>query len=214
MKIAICVPVREEVSTDFLGSFLNLIFENMRKYELIVSLSDICPIERARNDLVERSLKHSPDYVLFVDSDMILPENILDSLINMKKDISSALYFIRLPPYKPLAKIIKDGLFYNLDAVPLNQIIEVDSVGMGCVLIKREVFEKLIEKDKKIFDTKEINVKDKTQLLSEDTFFCSKARELGFKIFLNTGLICKHEGKSFIDENLYNFYLHLQNENK
>jgi GT2 family glycosyltransferase len=213
-RIAICIPVREEVSTEFLGSFLNLIFNNMKKYELIVSFSELCPIELARNDLVERALNHDPDYIFFIDSDMIFPENILDNLINMDKDIASALYFMKSPPYKPIAKIMKDKLFCIIDAIQLNQIIEVDAVGLGCCLIKREVFEKIKEEEKKIFDTMEYKVGDKTQLLSEDTFFCLKAKESGFKIFLNTGLICKHIGKSYIDENFYNLYIHLENKSK
>jgi len=213
-RIAICVPVREEVPTEFLGSFLNLIFDNMKKYEFIVSFSELYPIELARNDLVERALKHNPDYIFFIDSDMILPENILDDLINMNKDIASALYFMRAPPYKPIAKIMKDKLFCNIDTIPLNQIIEVDAVGLGCCLIKREVFEKIKEKEKKIFDVKEQTLNNKTQLLSEDTFFCLKAKESEFKIFLNTSLICKHIGKSFVDENFYKFYLNLENKSK
>jgi len=213
-RIAVCVPVKENVPTEFLGSFLNLIFENMKKHEIIVSFSEFYPIELARNDLVERALKHNPDYIFFIDSDMILPQNILDELINMDKDISSALYFMRAPPFKPIAKIMKDDLFCIINTIPLNQIIEVGAVGLGCCLIKKEVFEKIKEKEKKIFDTKEQTVNNKTQLLSEDTFFCLKAKESGFKIFLNTGLICKHIGKSYVDENFYNFYLNLENKNK
>jgi len=213
-KIAICVPVKEKVPTEFLGSFFNLIFTNMKKYELIVSFSELSPIQLARNDLVERALKHNPDYIFFIDSDMILPENILDDLINMDKDIASALYFMRSPPYKPIAKIMKDDLFYIINTIPLNQIIEVDAVGFGCCLIKKEVFEKIKQKEKKIFDVKEQTVNNKTQLLGEDTFFCLKAKESGFKIFLNTGLICKHIGKSLVDENFYKLYLNLENKGK
>lgn len=213
-KIAVCVPVRENVSTEFLGSFLNLIFSNMKKYDLIVSFSELFPIDAARNDLVERALKYDPDYIFFVDSDMILPDNIIDYLIGMNKDISSALYFMRAPPYKPIANIMKDKMFCIINSVPLNQIIEVDSVGLGCCLVKREVFEKIKEKNEKIFNTVEQKINDKTQLLSEDTFFCLKAKESGYKIFLNTGLICKHIGKSLIDENFYKFYLDLENKSE
>jgi GT2 family glycosyltransferase len=216
-RIAICVPVVEQVSTEFLGSFLNVIFGNMKKYEFVVSFSVLQPIDLARNELIERALKHNSDYIWFIDSDMILEEGILDNLVNMNKDIASALYFMRSPPYKPIVKVIKDEKFFIVDRISLNQILEVDAVGLGCCLIKREVFEKMLEKNdnKPIFEFKKHKLSNnEIEILSEDTAFCFKAKKTGFKIFVNTGLICKHIGKSFIDENFYNFYLNLENKDK
>jgi len=213
-KIAVCIPVKDNVSTEFLGSFLNLIFNNMKKYDLIVSFSELFPIDAARNDLVDRALKYNPDYIFFIDSDMILPDNILDDLINMNKEIASALYFMRSPPYKPIVKVMKDKMFCIVNSIPLNQIIEIDAVGLGCCLVKREVFEKIKEKKEKIFSIEEQKINDKTQLLGEDTVFCLRAKETGFKIFVNTGLICKHIGKSLIDENFYKLYLDSENKSK
>jgi GT2 family glycosyltransferase len=213
-KIAVCVPVKESVSTEFLGSFLNLVFSNMKKYEIIVSFSELFPIDTARNDLVERALKYNPDYIFFIDSDMILPDNILDDLVCMEKDIASALYFMKVPPYKPIAKIMKGKMFCIINSIPLNQVMEVDAVGLGCCLIKKEVFEKMKEKNEKMFRIEEQKINDKVQLLGEDTFFCLRAKESGFKIFLNTGLICKHIGKSLVDENFYKLYLNIENKDK
>ena len=44
--------------------------------------------------------------------------------------------------------------------------------------------------------------------VSEDFYFCEKAREAGFKIAVHTGVLCKHEVKSYIDPETgeLNFY--------
>ena len=218
-RIAICIPIKGNVSDIFLLNFSNQLIKNSRNYDLFIVSSTTMPLDSARNEILQLAMKNNPDYLWWLDSDIILPKNldVLQSLIKNDKDIVSALYFKKEYPYHPVFIIIKDGKPSIIKPVPLNQILKVDAVGLGCCLIKREVFEKMLEKNdnKPIFEFKKHKLSNnEIEILSEDTTFCFKAKKNGFKIFVNTGLICKHIGKSFIDENFYNFYLNLENKDK
>jgi len=140
-----------------------------------------------------------------VDADIALPKNInnLKSLIEMNKDIASGLYFMRGEPYDPVFFILKDGKRCVPKPIPRNQIMEIDGVGLGCLLVKREVIEKMIKSNELIFEFEQKIVGDEVKGRSEDIFFCEKAKEAGFKIYLNTDLVCGHIGTSIVDERWY-----------
>jgi hypothetical protein len=141
---------------------------------------------------------------------MLIPPTTLENLIAADKDIISALYFQRKPPYRPVVCMMKKDEGYRLlDFVKLNTILDVDIVGFGCVLIKREVFEKLKERNySTFFNFKNISSEAEEQL-NEDMTFCENARKEGFKIHLDTSIVCKHIGEILVDENIS--YLLLEN---
>ena len=100
------------------------------------------------------------------------------------KDICSGLYFkekdnelipIMYVPYKnEFAKLLK------FEEIPENELIEVITSGLGCVLIKRKVLENVefrYEKNKEPWD---------------DVWFCEDARQKGFKVYVDTSVRCKH----------------------
>ena len=64
--------------------------------------------------------------------------------------------------------------------VPKDELIEVITCGLGCVLIKRDVLENIkfrYEKGKEPWD---------------DLWFCEDARAKGFKVYVDTSAKCKH----------------------
>jgi GT2 family glycosyltransferase len=123
------------------------------------------------------------DYLLFIDSDMTVPVDLITRLVSHDKPIVSALAFRRSPGYEPCIfnKLTDtEATFYH--DYPKG-LIEVAGTGMACTLIKREVFEKTPQPW--FFPTKE---------LGEDLIFCKRVREAGFKIYCDTELICGHVG--------------------
>ena len=85
-------------------------------------------------------------------------------------------------PTGPTAQIYKENgereLVYTMPESTGLQ--EVGSVGMGVMLIKANVFAKLAEP---WFETPWRH--DKRGYIGEDVFFCKKAREAGFKIWID-----------------------------
>lgn len=82
-------------------------------------------------------------YLLFIDSDTLMPPNCLDSLVLARMPIVSAVYRARGPPHNVIAN--RNGIPITMDEVnkaaqTANPLISVDDVGMGCCLIDMRVF--------------------------------------------------------------------------
>lgn len=97
------------------------------------------------------------------------------------------------PPYLPVVRMKgEDGRFRGIVEINMNSIIKADAVGFGFILIKRKAVDKILEKTERSF-----NIKDG---VGEDVSFCVNAKEAGFEIFVDTGLVCGHIGNTIIDE--------------
>jgi intein/homing endonuclease len=70
-----------------------------------------------------------------------------------------------------------------------------DMVPAGSLLIHRSVFERMLAAGIKMFFRWTLTAESVPpgSGYSEDFFFCKQARELGFKIFCDTSLVCEHE---------------------
>jgi GT2 family glycosyltransferase len=144
----------------------------------------------AREEAAQKSLDY--DYLLFIDSDMVVPMDLLTRLLAADKDIVTALAFKRTKPFLPcIFKTlgVKEGDLY-LDYP--KGLIEIAGCGMACCLIKKEVFEKV---PKPWFMP--------TPELGEDLAFCKRATDAGFKIYCDTTLICGHYSNDIITEEHY-----------
>jgi len=146
----------------------------------------------ARETAAKTFLEGNYDALLFVDSDMVCPVDLLVRLVEADKDIVSGLAFKRSPPYDPciFSKCERgDTQFWHNYPKGL---IEIQGVGMACTLIKRKVFEAVPQP----WFFPEPNI-------GEDLAFCIRAREAGYKIYCDTNLICGHVGNFVVTEEFY-----------
>jgi len=197
MKLGICVPMYTVVPASFVVNFIHRLTElhtNGRNYEVKIYIEQSTVIDRARNTLTKRALDDGCDYIMFIDADMILPPNTIDELIDMNLPIVSGLYFTKGKPYLPVARIKKneDDIDHKfLEDFEFNEVIKVAGVGLGCCLIKAEVFNS-IEYPYFKFEWQEI--KGKLHQIAEDLYFCDKVKKSGYDTYLNTGIVCGHFG--------------------
>ncbi|MFW6174062.1 MAG: methyltransferase domain-containing protein, partial [Elusimicrobiota bacterium] len=193
IKIGICVPLYNVVPASFFVNFINRLHElyDQNKYDVQIYMRASTIVDKARNDLVKMALKDNCDYVFFVDSDTIIPKGAVDALLNMNVDIASGLYFSKGKPYLPVARVKEGERHFFLEDFEFNQIIEVQGVGMGCCIINTKVF-----KDLKFpyFKLEWREFEGKPYQIAEDLYFCDEAIKAGFKVWLNTGVICNHFG--------------------
>jgi GT2 family glycosyltransferase len=68
--------------------------------------------------------------------------------------------------------------------------VEIGGCGFGCVLVKKEVLEK-VGYPQFVYHS----ALDHNNTFSEDLDFCRKARSKGYKIFADTTIRCDHHGQ-------------------
>jgi len=195
-KITIAMPIRENPPIEVYGAFMNL-----ERPSCYLITTNAVPIDVARNDLVKIFLVQQPDatHLLFWDSDIVPPADALKKLWSHNKPIVSALYFRKVPPFYPVMSIWNPTLggLSPVIAWEDGKLIPVDGVGMGFCLIRRDVFQAM--------DPPWFTFNSKWGC-SEDFAFCLKAKELGYKVWVDTSVICKHSANVLIDKDYYSAF--------
>jgi FkbM family methyltransferase len=109
----------------------------------------------------------------------------------------SGLY-IQRKPGQHILELYRNGVNIPYEEIRGQGLIEVDGCGFGCVLVKSEVI-RAIGYPQFVYKS----ALDHANTLSEDNYFCMKAKSLGFKIYADTNILCEHIGntKFIVDQN-------------
>jgi len=138
-----------------------------------------------REYIAGRSLEKGCDWCLMVDTDMSYPDNLLDVLMSRDKDVIGVPYYsgVWSPTGTKIVPILynyneKKDSWVRQKKVEQTELFKVDGMGGGVMLIKTDVFKKL---DKPWF----LHGKhgDKTHIMGEDVYFCSKCSDAGIDIW-------------------------------
>ena len=129
------------------------------------------------------------DYLFSVDSDLAFPPDTLEKLLSHDKDIVSGLYIQRLPGQN-LELYGKTGRIKIEELT--GPLMEIESCGFGCVLVKSEVLKK-VGYPQFVYHS----ALDHSHTLSEDTDFCIKAKKAGFSIWADSTIRCDHKGNTW-----------------
>lgn len=197
-KILIAVPTNKYVETETLKSIYDL--DVPEGYETELQFFYGYQVDQIRN-LIAEWAKHY-DYLFSVDSDIVLPKDSLRKMIDADKPLVSGLYIQRIPNTHTL-ELYKDTGNGGSTNIPYEEIqgkglVPIAGCGFGCALIKGEVFRNM---DYPHFYYKSaLNHKD---TVSEDVYFCAKARKLGYELYADASIICDHIGNTkFVVGNL------------
>ncbi len=217
-KVLVGVPVcdlYEYCFDDFINNIKNLTYSNYRillidnskedtffnkikKIDVDVIRLPYLEKMRARvvashNKLREITLNKKFDYLLILDQDIIPPKNVIEKLIEHKKDAVSALYFghhnllngeNRIMPFA-WRFTIKEGFWGRVgylmeEEMEKDELIDVAFTGMGCVLLSKKILEKIefrYDPDIEAWD---------------DRWLGYDLSKNGFIFYLDPGVICKH----------------------
>lgn len=183
-ELALCIPHQNIISMEWA-----LAFRHLRLPPYLYFFNKGMPIDVAREQMVRSALKHDIKYIFFLDSDIVLndPDGVL-KLIEISKQFNlpvvSGLYFAKKRDViQPAAWKIVERKGNDVKLAPVanieehikkNHVIEVDAIGLGLAVIRRDVFDKLEEKDPgKPFFEWGLGRQNLPQV-SEDFFFCLK----------------------------------------
>lgn len=147
----------------------------------------------SRNMLRHYFLENDYDYFLSLEQDVIPPPDVIERLLSHKKPVVSGVYYKEYIIKKgdtvtetiimPLLfrKRTDDSFIQLLERdVAASTLLPVDIAGLGCILISKDVLEKLAfryEPDQVVFD---------------DFWFCQDLAKEHIPLYVDTSVKCKH----------------------
>ncbi len=145
-------------------------------------------IAASRNLLREHFLRGGYDYFFSLEQDVIPPADVVECLLRHGKKIMSGVVFTRFEiqgekRIKPLLWGFSedpDQMRFMDTEVATPGLYRIRACGLGCLLIHRDVLEKIpfrILPDRSTFD---------------DIPFCRDCTDAGFALYADTSVKCKH----------------------
>lgn len=210
-KLLISVPATKTSHLPFQKDILAAIHQAAEGYEydLDVGIANEAGwqfVVDQFNRVADRVVAEGYDYVLLVESDVLIPPNALSHLLSVDADVAVAtVKFHRFPNNPALDEVYKDmvcvGEFLWSDPALPNQMFtngfymkDVENqvltfkespklmAGTGCILIKRCVFER------------GIRFVCNLMYASYDVFFWRDIAKAGFSAAVDGFVVCKHLG--------------------
>jgi hypothetical protein len=150
------------------------------------------PITSNRNQIRKRFLETDADFLLMFDDDVIPLFNPAEAVF-YDKDILGLPTRRRMRQRLEWVIYAKHPVLENryaaidLDKVKTDaDLLQVDGIGTGAILIKRKVLEVVKHPFEDLFDDEGIRI------LGQDLNFCQKAIKAGFGVFVAPKMICEH----------------------
>jgi hypothetical protein len=156
-------------------------------------------LDLAREETVQDALEVDPEWILFLDSDIIPPKDVFQKLTRHGVPIVSGLYYIDNPDgVHPGVWRLDENNSPAIAGIDREGLINVDAIGFGCVLVHRSVIDDIEPpwfRWTKGFDDHPWDLQHQGEHpgISEDFYFCHKAQEAGYDIYLDTTVKCMHE---------------------
>ena len=177
-RLLIAVPCTDYMHADFVKSLVNLTKHLNR--EGIVHEVDIHAgtlVYLARNRLACRVINENFTHILFIDSDMVFDENIVETLTFCGKDFVCGAFQSRRGQYKSC-------IFTNIETQERVtdyglEPFRVAGCGMACTMISKEILKNVQERFGNCFDPERVE----GIAFGEDLAFCRRAKQTGAEIW-------------------------------
>ena len=187
---------------------------NYPRNEVTIMITNSTSPARAHNKAIRMFLEDPRGYksLMIVGRDHIFRPDALQRLFEADKDIIAGISTVRLksfdelknPIYSVVSDWRKDGKITTMTKRECIQKIEeekwepweVPATGNGVCLIKRKVLERM--EQPWVYEPPAPEAVDgKRGTIGCDIVLCTKARELGFKIWVHPGVQYVHMGRSY-----------------
>jgi len=150
-NIVIAIPHTGTLPTDVAMSLLHM---QTGPYRIQFAPLKSSILFISREYLVQSALNAEADYILFLDSDQIIPEDLIIRMgawMDRGADILTTLIFRKDPPYQPCVFASSVELesgqislqYCDIANQDLTKPFYVANCGLGCAMIRKEVFQKM-----------------------------------------------------------------------
>jgi hypothetical protein len=229
ISIFVATPVHSDVSIYYFKACLEFQKDCIaRKIPVMFQVMKSSLVTQGRQLCVSGFLGTNATHLLFIDSDISFNYKMVERMLSYDKDICLVPYPVKTMDTEKIKQRIKDGstldprLLGNQYTMSVedprnvkveNGFIEVERGPTGCMLIKRQVFDKLIKEypeftikqhtliDGKLVDREHMynffdsywDPKEKTYT-GEDFYFCKLAKHAGIKMYALIDEYISHHG--------------------
>lgn len=190
-RILMAIPTAKNICVETFKSMWDLWVPD--DVELDFTYSFGYTISQVRNLIAHRAEPY--DYLFSVDSDIVLPQDCLVKMLAHDVDLVSGVYIQRRPDafIPEIYEEHPNGSILNVGMHDLNgpELKEIAGCGFGCVLVKSELIRKMGYPH---FVYKE--ALDHHNTVSEDVYFCMKAKSVGARLWVDPTIRCQHIGQA------------------
>lgn len=176
MRLLVAVPTTDYIHADFVKSLARLQQELGRKhinYDVEICSGTLVYI--ARNKIANKAINDKYTHVLWLDSDMVFDEQVLDDLMFCGKEMVCGAFVSRRPPYGPcIYTSIKKNKIEKIKEFGTKPF-RVDGCGFACVLTSVELLQAVALKFGTTFQP--------TDYYGEDLAFCWRVGQIGREIW-------------------------------
>jgi len=169
-------------------------FSKEYTYHYFPTTYDHRPISNNRNHIVKDFLATDCEYLMMLDDDTFPIKNPLE-LIIYNKDVIGAIYpgrdnnGIHFHVYKFGKEYPKKIIFEQYENSEIKGLTQVDAIGTGCIIIRRNVLEKIKRPFDDMFD------KEGLMITNDDLHFSIKCQKAGFEVWTHGEYMCSHYKK-------------------
>jgi GT2 family glycosyltransferase len=214
-KIAIGMVNNGTIDSMLAQDLIHIAIDPSQRFHNLIQVGNIGLTTRSRNLVVKTFLETTQAaWLLMIDSDERLSLEAFKKLVNSadEKDrpIVSGLVFAAffdendgLRPVPTIYRMDPEKGLEAIDAYPEDQLIEVDAVGTGCLLIHRSVLLEMQKqatpnqgKDWAWFVEGAIN----GTYFGEDLLFSKRLKSMGFPIYAHTGAVLPHHKQFWLTD--------------
>ncbi len=204
-RASIFLPLIDNGQGAIRANFLLSVLRGFRDMDIHIDrFSDSLP-SRARNRAAAHFLRETTrDYLFFIDSDIIFEKEHIDMMMESDEPVLAGIYCKKSKGIEPCINTLP-----GTPDTPCGGYQEIARAGTGYLRIHRSVFEKMKDvgadnpnwakyyrnhgvDEWEFFPVGVVN----EEYLSEDWYFCDRARALGFKVMLDTRVQLRHEGSA------------------
>ena len=148
-------------------------------------------IDQVRN-LISDWVVRGFDYLFSIDHDVTFAPDTLVKMLNHDVPLVAGVYRQRVPEQKiEIYDLNQRRMTIEQLYQGAQDLVEIGGCGFGCVLIKREVIAAIG------YPQFEYHVAlDHNYTISEDTDFCRKAMNKGYKLWCDRTILCGHIGST------------------
>jgi len=211
INVAIGIPSPDTINPTFALDNLPAIISHAKSRGINVFLKYQQGVrtDRNRNIILKKFLEYEAinpmffDYILWLDADMIYPEDIISKYLDQAPfDIMGCLYFKKAPPYEPVGYVRGSipGKYKAIDPRKIEgKIAEIDALGFGGMMVNMRVHRTLVGQGKWIRYSDDFYMVDGSGI-THDILFCREAQETGYKIMIHSDVKPGHIGEHIATE--------------